>query len=291
MSLFNALHDRASGVAEIQDRCLVFTNDVDGARIILPFSTLQLSLEGINSHHYYFFDSLKPEIRICIQDIRVLEELSKKGVSTVDTVLRKSQTRKRRRFLAVSSPWAISFGLLIAIPFFLSSIPAAWLGGLLSPSQEKVIGRWLFPVIRLQHSIEEGHSAGEKIKYLVDHLKAANPELKNLEFDVYVSTSREVNAFAAPGNIIVVNRGFIENAQSIEEIMGVLAHEAGHIVLKHTVKSLSGALGSIVGTMILGSIIGYDGSVVVAKATNFLSLKYSRDDEFAADQKGFIFFE
>jgi beta-barrel assembly-enhancing protease len=60
-------------------------------------------------------------------------------------------------------------------------------------------------------------------------------ELQHSEFRyaVQVIDVREVNARALPGGPIFVNRGLIESARSPGELAGVIAHELGHIALRH----------------------------------------------------------
>lgn len=53
------------------------------------------------------------------------------------------------------------------------------------------------------------------------------------KYELYYSNSSEVNAYALPGNMIVINRGLILNTDSPSEIIGVLAHELGHLKMKH----------------------------------------------------------
>ncbi len=50
--------------------------------------------------------------------------------------------------------------------------------------------------------------------------------------------AEEVNAFAAPGGIILVTRGMVETAQDEEELSAILAHEVGHVCAKHGLKAI-----------------------------------------------------
>ena len=45
-----------------------------------------------------------------------------------------------------------------------------------------------------------------------------------------------INAFALPGGFIYVNRGIVEVAGNESEIAGVVAHEIGHVVMRHSTK-------------------------------------------------------
>src|SRR3954469_4584682 len=54
----------------------------------------------------------------------------------------------------------------------------------------------------------------------------------------YVVDSKEVNAFAVPGGLIYVNRGLIERTTRMDQLAGVLGHEIGHVVRRHSVKQM-----------------------------------------------------
>ena len=53
----------------------------------------------------------------------------------------------------------------------------------------------------------------------------------------------EVNAFALPGGIIVVFDELVELAGDDERVLGVLGHELGHVVHRHSTRQLIQALG------------------------------------------------
>src|SRR5207253_11007699 len=66
-----------------------------------------------------------------------------------------------------------------------------------------------------------------------------------------------INAFALPGGPMYVNRGMIEAANTEGEVVGVMAHEMSHVMLRHgtaqATKATPYEVGSIAG-QILGAI-------------------------------------
>lgn len=52
-----------------------------------------------------------------------------------------------------------------------------------------------------------------------------------------VTPSEKFNAYALPGNILVVNRGVLE-LLSDDELAGIMAHELGHLALGHPVAAM-----------------------------------------------------
>jgi len=113
----------------------------------------------------------------------------------------------------------------------------------------------------------------------------------------------EINAFAAPGGLILVSRGMVELCQTEDELAAVLAHEIGHVLGKHGLraiesKRLTSAL-TVLGTEGLRTFGGeqlkqlvadYEGSVNDVVST--LSVNgYSRSLEEEADQSAVVLLE
>ena len=93
-----------------------------------------------------------------------------------------------------------------------------------------------------------------------------------------------INAFALPGGFIYVNRGTIEAAKNESELAGVLSHEIGHVVMRHSTNRASkailaqGALGAAGGAM------GGLAQLGIGFGLNSVMLKYSRKAETQSDQ-------
>lgn len=97
---------------------------------------------------------------------------------------------------------------------------------------------------------------------------------------------RVVNAFAAPGGHMVVMSGLLERADGPEELAGVMAHEMGHIVHRHSVKALLRAYGfGLVTKLVIGGFSSDVGTVADAGGL-LLALRHSREAEREADRTG-----
>jgi len=108
-----------------------------------------------------------------------------------------------------------------------------------------------------------------------------------------VVNSADINAFALPGGFIYVNRGAIEAAEDEAEIAGVIAHEAGHVVMRHGTNQATKAMLAQAPLAILGGILGQSSSLTAQLAqmgigfgVNSLMLKNSRSAESQADEVG-----
>lgn len=109
-----------------------------------------------------------------------------------------------------------------------------------------------------------------------------------LEYHVKVVDSPVVNAFAVPGGYIYLTRGIMAQFNNEAELMGVLAHEMGHIAARHSVSQQSKQqLGTL---LLIGGMIASEQFAQYAQyamqGMQLLFLKFSRDDERQADQLG-----
>ncbi len=113
----------------------------------------------------------------------------------------------------------------------------------------------------------------------------------DLEWHFYVVDSHEVNAFALPGGFVYVNRGLIERADKMDELAGVLGHEIGHVVRRHSVKQMQTAQGANIGVLLACVLTRVCNNPASQAAINVgggaLFSKFSRDDEKQADDEGF----
>jgi predicted Zn-dependent protease len=109
----------------------------------------------------------------------------------------------------------------------------------------------------------------------------------DLAWQFAVVDAREVNAFALPGGFIYVNRGLIERADRMDELAGVLGHEIGHVVLRHSVKQMEKATKTNVGIAIVCTLTGWceggAAQVAINVAGSAWFAHHSRQDEAAAD--------
>jgi Zn-dependent protease with chaperone function len=126
-----------------------------------------------------------------------------------------------------------------------------------------------------------GETAGRAaLGELVGKLEAAAA----LPFPLHVDVVRraEPNAMALPGGRIYVYDGLIEQAQSPDELAGVLAHEIGHVAHRDGTRTVLQTAGlSFLFGMMLGDFVG--GGAVVIAARTVLKSSYSRRVEAAAD--------
>src|SRR5450759_3551328 len=157
----------------------------------------------------------------------------------------------------------------------------------ISQQQEVQMGQEYAQQINAQLPIVQDPELNRYINVLGDSISRLTSR-RDLDWHFFIVDSKEVNAFAVPGGFVYVNRGLIERADKMDEVAGVLGHEIGHVVRRHTVKQMEKEQGANVGITLAcvltgvcnnqaaGSLINVGGTAVFAR--------FSRQDEAEADQ-------
>ena len=123
--------------------------------------------------------------------------------------------------------------------------------------------------------------------------RAADLNLNNIK--IFIIKDKNVNAFVSGGQNIFINTGLITKFKKPGALIGVIAHEIGHIKAGHLARhneSHEVSKGAIILSYLLGAGAiaagSYDaGSAIIMGGThiaNKISLKYSRSQEQVADQ-------
>jgi predicted Zn-dependent protease len=127
------------------------------------------------------------------------------------------------------------------------------------------------------------NAAGEQALHkLVARLYPLEPGDDKIQIHVQAIHSAKVNAFAVLGGDIYVNQGLIEQAESPEELAGVIAHEIEHVRHRHVLENVMVRIGGW-GTLAL--VFG-DTTSLANLAPIMLSLQYTRGQEHQADADG-----
>jgi hypothetical protein len=108
-----------------------------------------------------------------------------------------------------------------------------------------------------------------------------------------VVDSSAINAFALPGGFIYVNRGALEAAENEAQLAGVLAHESGHVVMRHGTHQATEVMLAQLPLALLSGLLGQSGSLAgqlaqagISFGVGSLMLRNSRSAESQADQVG-----
>lgn len=156
-----------------------------------------------------------------------------------------------------------------------------------STQQEVQMGAEYSAQINQQLPIVQDAEINRYVNVLGDSI-ARLADARDLDYHFYVVNANEVNAFAVPGGFIYVNRGLIERTQNLSQLAGVLGHEIGHVVRRHSVQQMQKAQGANLGLILGCTLINICGSQAAGAAINVggaaLFAKFGRDDEREADR-------
>jgi len=167
-----------------------------------------------------------------------------------------------------------------------------------SPDQEFYLGRGVAATLLGQYSALRVPAADDYLNLLGQSL-AKYSTMPNTYggYHFLLLASSEINAFAAPGGLILVTRGLVQCTSNEDELAAVLAHEIAHVQLRHGVGSIKQArktealmtLGSIAvsaapSPVSLGSLNSLFGGAIHDMVQTMAVNGYSRGAELEADQ-------
>ena len=162
------------------------------------------------------------------------------------------------------------------------------------PLDEAEIGRQYFAQLR-----EAGDVLFDSVFY--EHLNevgsvVADAVRSRYEYPIryYIVRGDTANAFSVPGGNIYVNEPLLRLAKNRDELAGVLAHEAGHMVKHHVKKRMDNAnkvgtgasVVSILSQIVLGPLAGAAIDYGASQAAASQDASLSRHIEAEADEEG-----
>lgn len=211
----------------------------------------------------------EPEARLLIADRAGLEMLRRLAPE-----LAAAERSRRRRGVRSVLAGALAAMLAVVVVFEFSP---RWLGRVIPSSWVAPLGAAYVAGLAEQHPVCAGPEGRAALERLAARLAAAQGHDSPIAVDIL--DWEELNAFALPGDRIVVLSGLIRKTEP-DELAGVLAHEVGHVVERHVNQNLVRALGaSLLIQLATGGGAGDPASIAALLA----QLAYSRAAEAEAD--------
>ena len=166
-----------------------------------------------------------------------------------------------------------------------------------TPEQEYYIGRAVGAVALSKYLAYANTQVNQYINTLGQTLAAASnkPEIFG-GYHFVVLDSDDINAFATPSGLIFVTRGLIRCCPTEDALAAILAHEIGHVQLRHGMQSIEKARVTEALTVLAQEGAKTIGSREVAQLTetfsgaisdianSMINNGYSRTFEYQADQ-------
>jgi len=179
---------------------------------------------------------------------------------------------KLRGLLWLLAAAALATGGAIAFPHLVRLVP--W-------SAERALGS--LAAMPVSVCREGGAGAADDLSRLVARVFPVLPGDEELPITVEVVHGKEVNAYATLGGHIYVLDGLLRQAQSPEELAGVLAHEIEHVRNRHILQAVAV---DVVADEAIRAVLPSDSPIDPRFAHLFLNLQFSRKQEAEADALG-----
>ncbi len=166
----------------------------------------------------------------------------------------------------------------------------------ITPEQEYYIGRTVAATVLLGYKAKDARDLNGYVNTVGQALAQFSTKPETFGgYHFLVLDSDEINAFAAPGGLILVTRGLLQCCETEDELAAVLAHEIGHVEKAHGLRAIkTGRLNSartilaveagknLAGEQLAEVTKAFDESINDI-ATTLMNSGYSRKLEYEAD--------
>ena len=160
----------------------------------------------------------------------------------------------------------------------------------MSPEQEIALGYKSAPEMAAQMGgLSQNEKAQALVKQLGQRLVSQSFAAKSpYKFSFHVlADPRTVNAFALPGGPIFVTEGLLRLLKTEAELAGVLGHEIGHVIARHSSERLAKQqlTQGLLGALVVGSG-DYTTAQIGQVVGSMINMSYGREDELESDALG-----
>ena len=170
-----------------------------------------------------------------------------------------------------------------------------------TPEQEYYIGRAVAANLLSTRTVWDNARATSYVNVLERALAMYSDKPETFGgYHVLIMDSDEINAFGAPGGLILVTRGLLRCAANEDQVAAILAHETSHVVLEHGLNAIKQARKTAAYRQLGIAVANTAGGSNVQELTDLFkdSIKditdtlvnngYSRDLELQADQMALV---
>jgi predicted Zn-dependent protease len=161
--------------------------------------------------------------------------------------------------------------------------------GLLSERDEVRLGDRLHLEVSKKYEVI---SAGQERANRIGQRVARTSLRPGMSYRFHVIESKEINAFSGPGGHVYVTSALMRLAND-DELASVLAHEVGHVVARHSLKTIQqsqtlGGLANLFGSItgVAGETAGQLGTAAASIFASGLLAVHNREEEREADYLG-----
>lgn len=171
----------------------------------------------------------------------------------------------------------------------------------ITPEQEYYIGRSVAATVLKTYKPYNNAAANEYLNLLGQTLAMASDKPETFGgYHFLILDSDEINAFSAPGGLVMISRGMIRCCKNEDALAAVVAHEIGHVQNQHGLRAIrKGRLTSALTILAMeaGKNLGGQNLAEVTKAfegsisditSTLMNSGYARATEFEADRSAVV---
>jgi predicted Zn-dependent protease len=160
----------------------------------------------------------------------------------------------------------------------------------MTPEQEIALGYKSAPQMAAQMGgLSQNPQARALVQRLGEKLVAQSFAAKSpYKFSFHVlADPRTINAFALPGGPVFITEGLVRLLKTEAELAGVIGHEIGHVIARHSSEHLAQQqlTQGLLGALVVGSG-DYTTAQIGQMVGSMINMSYGRDDELEADALG-----
>lgn len=169
----------------------------------------------------------------------------------------------------------------------------------ITPDQEIALGLQAAPEMEAEFQGEDPDQNDQAtVDQIGNSIVQSSPAGRTpYQYDFHLLADQQtVNAFALPGGQVFITRALFNLLQSEGELAGVLGHEIGHVVARHSAEQIAKAKltegltgAAVIATYDPNNPSSANSAQVAMLIGQLINLKYSRDDELEADSLGVCF--
>jgi len=169
----------------------------------------------------------------------------------------------------------------------------------ITPEQEIALGLEAAPQMAAEFGgLDESAADQALVDEIGDRIVQSSPAGSSpYQFDFHLlDDDRTINAFALPGGQVFITRALYDRLQTESQVAGVLGHEIGHVVGRHSAEHIAKAklTEGLTGAAVIAA---YDPdnpssasrAQIALLIGQLINLKFGRDDELESDYLGICF--
>jgi predicted Zn-dependent protease len=170
----------------------------------------------------------------------------------------------------------------------------------MTPEQEVAMGLQAAPEVAAEFGGLDANNADQQVVDQIGQsiVQQSPAGTTPYEYDFHLLADTEtINAFALPGGQIFITRALYDRLQTEGQLAGVLGHETGHVVARHSAEQIAKAqlTEGLTGAAIIAACDPNNpngcvaASQMAALVGQLINMRFSREDELESDWLGVCF--